>query len=310
MNLRNLRLHRCSRLFRSAGASATALEPAPVQSSRARALLFVVIAAVLWSTSGAILKSLPSVHWLAIAGVRSLFTSLIFIPGLRARGRPKAATLAACVVVYAILVTTLMGSMQLGTAAQGIWLQYIAPAVVGLYAWLVQRQRIRPVETAALVLTVVAVLLIALGGSGRAHQQSVALGLISGVAFGAFVLLLKSVGDAPPASIFLWTNLGTAVIVVPIALATGAPFPNEPREWAMLAVMGWFQLGIAYYFFQWGLARARVVEVSLIALIEPVLNPIWVYLLLREVPSPRVIIGCALMAAALAATAFAPNRER
>jgi len=119
---------------------------------------------VLWSASGVILKSLPSVHWLAIAGVRSLFASLIFLPGLRAPRRPKAATLIACILVYAVVVTALMGSMQLGTAAQGIWLQYIAPAVVGLYAWLVQRQRIRPVEAAAVVLTVAAVLLIALEG--------------------------------------------------------------------------------------------------------------------------------------------------
>lgn len=264
---------------------------------------------MLWSTSGAILKSLPSVHWLAIAGVRSLFASLIFLPGLRAPRRPKTTTLIACVVVYAVVVTALMGSMQLGTAAQGIWLQYIAPAVVGLYAWLVQRQRIRPVETASLVLTVAAVLLIALGGSGRAHSQSVALGVLSGFAFGAFVLLLKSVGDAPPASIFVWTNLGTAAIVLPIALATGAQFPNAPREWIALAAMGWFQLGTAYYFFQWGLARARAVEVSLIALVEPLLNPVWVYLLLRELPSPRVIAGCGLMAVALFATAFTKNEK-
>jgi drug/metabolite transporter (DMT)-like permease len=281
-----------------------------VQSARARSLLFVLIAAALWSTSGVILKSMPSVHWLAIAGVRSLFAALIFVPGVRARGRPKTTTLIMCVLIYAVLVSALMGSMQLGTAAQGIWLQYIAPAVVGLYAWFVQRQRIRPVETAALVLTVVAVLLIALGGSGRAHQQSVALGLISGFAFGAFILLLKSVGDAPPATIFFWTNLGTAAIVIPIALAAGAPLPSAPREWVMLAAMGWFQLGLAYYFFQWGLARARAVEASLIALLEPVLNPVWVYLFLGELPSTRVIIGCALMAAALVATALTPNQAK
>ena len=262
-----------------------------------------------WSTSGLILKSLPSVHWLAIAGVRSLFAALIFLPGIRAPRRPRTSTLVPCVLIYAVLVSTLMGAMQLGTAAQGIWLQYIAPAVVGLYAWLVQRQRIRRAETAALALTVVAVLLIAVGGTGRAHQQSVALGLVSGLAFGVFVLLLKSVGDAPPASIFFWTNLGTAAIVIPIALAAGAPLPTAPREWLMLAAMGWFQLGLAYYFFQWGLARTRAVEASLIALLEPVLNPVWVYFFLGELPSTRVIIGCALMAVALVATAITPNNR-
>ncbi len=271
--------------------------------------MFIVIAAVLWSMSGVFLKSMPSVHWLVVAGARSFFAAFVFLPGVRVRGRVKPATLVACVIAYLVLVSSLMGSMQLATAAQGIWLQYMSPAVVALYAWLVLRQRIRPVEAAAVLLSIVAVLLIALGGSGRSHQQSVALGVISGFAFGALVLLLKSAGDAPPATIFFWTNMGTAAIVAPIALATGASFPHAAREWIMLALMGWFQLGIAYYFFQWGLTRVRAVEASLITLVEPILNPIWVYLLLKEVPSTKVIIGCALMGAALVATALCPNQR-
>ncbi len=268
----------------------------------------LAIGAVFWSTSGAILKSMPSVHWLAIAGIRSLFAALLFLPGIRARARPKPATLLACVFVYAVLVSTLMGSMQLGTAAQGIWLQYVAPVVVGLYAWLAQRQRLRPVEAVALLLTIVAVCLIALGGSGHADRQSVALGLTSGLAFGAFVLLMKGAGDGTGITILFWTNIGTAAIVLPIALASGVALPHEPRQWIMLAAMGWFQLGLGYYFFQWGLPGVRAVEAALITLLEPILNPIWVYLLLREQPSTEVIVGCALMGVALVATAVSPNQ--
>lgn len=277
-------------------------------SSQTKSLLFLIAAASFWSTSGLVLKSVPSVHWLAIAGVRSCFAALLFLPGL-AKPRPPAAKLLPAILIYAVLVSCLMGSMQLSTAAQGIWLQYSAPAVVALWAWLVQRQRVRPYEALAVVLTIFAVVLIVTGGNGRAHSQSVILGIISGVAFGAFVLLLKGFGDTPPASIFFWTNLGTAAIVIPVALVTGAPLPDQPREWLMLAAMGWFQLGLGYYFFQWGLVRVRAVEASLIVLLEPILNPIWVFLFLGEVPSTRVIIGCGLIAFALVAMAFSPNRR-
>ncbi len=255
------------------------------------------------------LKSMPSVHWLAIAGLRSLFAALIFLPGL-AQPRPPLKKLLAAVALYAALVSTLMGSMQLGTAAQGIWLQYVAPALVALWAWLVQRQRIRPVEAAAAALTVVAVFLIVTGGSGRAHQQSVVLGVGSGFAFAAFIMLLKSMGDTAPANIFFWTNIGTAAIVLPVALSVGVPIVPGPREVALLAAMGLFQLGLAYYFFQWALAKTRAVEASLIILLEPILNPIWVYLAMGEVPSPRVIAGCALIALALVAMAAFPNSRR
>lgn len=277
-------------------------------SSQTKSLLLLIAAASFWSTSGLVLKSVPSVHWLAIAGVRSCFAALLFLPGL-AKPRPPAAKLLPAILIYAVLVSCLMGSMQLSTAAQGIWLQYSAPAVVALWAWLVQRQRVRPYEALAVVLTIFAVVLIVTGGNGRAHSQSVILGIISGFAFGAFVLLLKGFGDTPPASIFFWTNLGTAAIVIPVALVTGAPLPDQPREWLMLAAMGWFQLGLGYYFFQWGLMRVRAVEASLIVLLEPILNPIWVYLFLGEVPSTRVIIGCGLIAFALVAMAFSPNRR-
>ena len=277
-------------------------------STRTRSLLFLVTAAVLWSTSGLFLKNMPSVHWLAIAGLRSFFAALIFLPGLRQTG-PPLKKLVAAVALYAALVSALMGSMQLGTAAQGIWLQYIAPALVALYAWLIQRQRIRRVESAAAMLTVVAVFLIVTGGSGRAHQQSVLLGVASGFAFAAFIVLLKSMGAAAPASIFFWTNIGTAALVLPAGVWLGIPVIPGPREIGLLAAMGLFQLGLAYYFFQWALAKTRAVEASLIILLEPILNPIWVYLALGEIPAPKVIVGCAFIAVGLAAMAVFPNRR-
>jgi drug/metabolite transporter (DMT)-like permease len=272
-----------------------------------RSVLLLATAGVLWSTSGLVLKSLPSVHWLAIAGIRSLFATLIFLPGI-ALPRPPAGRLVLLILVYVVVVGALMGSMQLGTAAQGIWLQYSAPAIVAVWAWVIQRQRIRPAEFAAVVLTLVAVVLIATGGHGRSHQESVLLGLISGVAFATLVILLKLSGDAPPASIFFWTNLGTAAILLPAALASGISLPHGAREILLLAVMGVFQLGLAYYFFQWGLARTRALEASLVVLLEPILNPIWVYLLLGEVPSGRVLTGCVLIGLALVGMALFPNR--
>ncbi len=275
--------------------------------SRTKSVLFLIAAAAVWSTSGLILKSIPSVHWLAIAGIRSGFAALLFLPGF-VRPRPPASKLIPAILIYAILVTTLMGSMQLGTAAQGIWLQYIAPAVVALWAWAIQRQRVRPYEALAVVLTVIAVVLIVTGGDGRAHSQSVFLGIVSGVGFGLFVILLKSMGTPDPSAVYLWTNLGTAAIAIPSALALGISLPMPSRELLLLAIMGMGQLGLGYYLFQRGLAGARALEASLIVLLEPILNPIWVYLFLRELPPTRVIVGCGLIAFALVAMALSPKR--
>jgi len=229
-------------------------------SERARARLLLLVAAALWSMSGVFLKSLPEVHWIAIAGVRSIFASLLFLPGLT-QARPGAGKLVPAVLIYAFLVSTLMGSMQLGTAAQGIWLQYIAPALVALWVWRV------------------------------------------------FILLLKSLQEVSPSAIFVWTNLGTAAILLPIALALGIRLPSAPAELGLLAAMGLVQLALPYHFFQRGLAGVRAIEASLIILLEPILNPIWVYLAIGEVPSARVIAGCGLIALGLVVFALQPGRD-
>jgi len=275
---------------------------------RASARTMLVIAAVLWSTSGVLLKHLPAVHWLAIAGIRSAFGLIIFFPGFAQR-RPPLPKLLAAVFLYLLLVSALMASMQLGTAAQGIWLQYVAPALIALWVWAVQKQRLRPAEVLAAALTVLALVLIATGGTGLAHRQSVAIGAIGGLGFGCFVLLLKNLGDIPPSSIFAWTNLGTAVIILPLLPALHIPFPHAARDWWLLAAMGIGQLCLPYYFFKRGLVHVRAVEASLIVLLEPILNPIWVYLFVRELPGPRVLIGCGLIAVGLVAFALSP-RER
>lgn len=276
--------------------------------SHKKSVLFLLIAGLLWSASGVLLKSMPSVHWLAIAGIRSAFAAIIFLPGLAQR-RPPLARLLPVILLYVVVVAALMGAMQLGTAAQGIWLQYIAPAVVAVWAYLIHRQRIRPAELAAVFLTVIAVILIVTGGNGLAHRQSVLLGLTSGIAFGLLIILLKNLGDTPPASIFFWTNLSVAAIIIPAGLAGGIAFPTATREIALLAMMGIVQLGLAYYFFQAGIAHTRAMEASLIVLLEPILNPIWVYLVLGEMPGARVAIGCGLIALALVAMALFPNRR-
>jgi DME family drug/metabolite transporter len=277
-------------------------------SARTWARLYLIIAAVGWSTSGLLLKSLPGVHWLAIAGVRSAFGSLLFVRGF-SRPRPPLAKLIPAMLLYLFLVSTLMGSMQLGTAAQGIWLQYIAPAVVALWVWRVQKQRLRPAETLAVALTIVAVGFIATGGSGAAHRQSVLLGVLSGFGFGFFILLLKSLEAVPPASIFLWTNLCTAGVLLPVLAITGVPLPTSAHDLGLLAIMGLGQLCLPYYFFQRGLAHTAPVAASLIALLEPILNPIWVYLVIGEAPSHRVIAGCVLIGVGLVAFALTANNK-
>ena len=95
-------------------------------ASHSTARLLLILAALGWSTSGVILKSLPSVHWLAIAGLRSAFGALIFLPGVRGPHPPRGKLLAA-VGLYALLYA--FEDSLLALTAQGGWL-FVVPVAI------------------------------------------------------------------------------------------------------------------------------------------------------------------------------------
>jgi drug/metabolite transporter (DMT)-like permease len=59
----------------------------------------------------------------------------------------------------------------------------------------------------------------------------------------------------------------------------------------MVAYLGIFQIGLAYAIFTYSIKRIEGIEAALIAMIEPVMNQIWVYLGYGEKPSPFAILG-------------------
>jgi drug/metabolite transporter (DMT)-like permease len=59
----------------------------------------------------------------------------------------------------------------------------------------------------------------------------------------------------------------------------------------MVTFLGVFQIAIAYAFFASGLKRIFAVEASIISMVEPVFNPVWVFFGYGEIPSVTAIIG-------------------
>jgi drug/metabolite transporter (DMT)-like permease len=165
-------------------------------------------------------------------------------------------------------------------------------------------------EGLALALTGVAIVLIVTGGAGARHYHSLLLGVVSGIIYGTLIVLLKDLSEVPAPAIHVWTNLGTAALVLPIALLLGVHFPAVPRDLGLLALMGSVQLALPYYLFQRALRGTRALEASIVLLLEPILNPTLAYLVVGEMPSARVIAGCALIACGLVGFAVGNGARR
>ena len=279
--------------------------------TRARAL--AVAAAVLFSTGGAAIKT-EAFGALQVSSVRSgvaAIALLLFLGGKRHLTGPIVATGAA----YAATLTTFVAATKLTTAASAIVLQSTAPLyllVIG--PWLLKEQLHRRDVGHAVAMTagLLACFLGQPGASATAPDPAMGnlLGFASSLAWAATLTGLRSVtktGQRGAAlSAVIVGNMLASLAVLPFAL----PFPAAPAlAWAGLLYLGVIQIGLAYVCLTRALDHLPALEVSLLLLMEPVLNPVWTWLIRGEQPGGWVIVGGAFILAASARRAMTRASE-
>jgi DME family drug/metabolite transporter len=237
------------------------------------------------------------------------------VPRARRLGRaPRARWAAVSALLYTVVVSLLILSMTVSTAATGILLQYTGPVFCALFAWLFQGRRIGGRTLGVMALATAGIAVMVVGGWRAGNWLGPASGLASGVAFGALILVLekndRAAGGAvnPLALVFL-NNFWAAVLLLPLCLATGG-LGATPRQLAIVAATGVFQLALPYVLFQLALRRVRPVDASLLILLEPALNPVWVALATSERPDTPTLLGGAAILLAMVLEAAKLRTER
>lgn len=260
-----------------------------------RPRLEILAAAVLWSTAGAAIKLCALTGW-QIAGGRSLVAGLfVFALFPESRRLPGWRVLLVS-VSYAATVVFFVLATKLTTAANAIFIQDMAPLwVLLLSPWLIHERPTRG-ELLAVPIYGLGLGLFFLDELSAGQKLGNLVALVSGIAFAFSIVGLRRVRGAGNSAI-AWGNLLAAAVALP--LWTQGPSPRA-LDLALLLYLGVFQLGLAYVLFSRGLHGTPAVEASLLALLEPVLNPIWTFLLAGERPGPWAIAGGAIVLAATA----------
>jgi drug/metabolite transporter, DME family len=135
---------------------------------------------------------------------------------------------------------------------------------------------------------------------GQFAGNLVALG--SGVSFAFCIVGLRRVQERSSAAL-VYGNLLAALLTLPFWFSGPAP---RPVDLGMLLYLGVFQLGLAYLCFARGIAGTPALEASLLALLEPVLNPIWTFLIVGEKPGPWALAGGTIVLGATVWRTLAP----
>jgi drug/metabolite transporter (DMT)-like permease len=260
-----------------------------------RGVLAIAGAALLWSTGGIGIKAIPAPP-AAIACWRSAFAAIALLLFFRAAPRRDTAFLVA-LPCYAACLTTFVTATKWTTAANAIFLQYSGVIWVLALAPLVLRERFDARDAIAVAVAFAGMALFFVGRYGTWGRAGDVVALLSGIFFAGIILSLRRQPGAAAEAAVSWGNVLTALVLVPAAVA--APLPS-PRSLMILGALGVFQLAAAYILFVYGVARVSATRASLVSMLEPVANPIWVFLALGESPSPFALAGGAVVLGAVA----------
>ena len=254
-------------------------------------LLFVFAAALLWSTGGLFIKW-TSLSGLELSFFRSFFAIFAVAIFTRHEGFGINGVTAIASVLYAILLILFVLATKTTTAANAIFLQYTAPVYLLILEPIVYKEKFRSRD----LITV----LVCLGGMalffvGQLRPQDITgniLALASGLCFAIYFLLLRhpKAREVNRASSVIYGN----VLAVLMTAWWGLPAVADMNLHDALSViyLGVVQLGVAYTLFTVAMARGvRSLDAGIICYIEPVLNPVWVFLVLGERPSEWALVG-------------------
>jgi len=280
-----------------------------MRSSPLRNRLLLVATAVLFSTGGAAIKAAALTPW-QVASFRSGVAALVLLlvvpearKGWSWRVAPVGAAYAATMILF-VLAT------RLTTAANAIFLQSTAPLYLLLLGpWLLRE----PIRRSDLIymLAIAAGMTCFAFGAGRAmatapdprtgNACALASGLFWALALTGLRWLSRGQGDRAGMAAVTAGNLIAFLAVLPLAL------PVASCGWAGAAVIGYlgvFQIGLAYWLLTRAMRQVTAFEATTILLLEPALNPVWVWLIHGERPGAWPLAGGAVILSATLVNAW------
>lgn len=266
-----------------------------------KGILAVLTAALCWSTGGIFIK-LVTFDAMQISFFRGVFAALVFFIMFKKEIFYANVFTFINAAFYSAILILFVIATKTTTAANAIFLQYTAPIYVLIFEPLINKTKYEKINIITIVVCFLGMTLFFMGRISPGYQEGNIIALLSGVAYAAFLLGMRKNKKEYQFSSIFYGNIMVAVICLPSIFS----IENITlKNMMMVSYLGIFQIGIAYAIFSYGLKKVYAIEASLISMIEPVLNPVWVFFGYGEVPSITAIIGGIIILAAIAVRTFA-----
>jgi drug/metabolite transporter (DMT)-like permease len=198
-------------------------------------------------------------------------------------------------------------AIKLTTVANAILLQYGAPVWIALFGSLFLAEKARRLDWITIFVALAGMILFLADGLSTGNVWGDIFGVLSGIFFAGMIIALRAQKDGSPVESIILGNLLAFAIGLP-SMVSGGNLSGS--GWGALAILGCVQLGVSYHVYSRAIKHVTALQAVLIPVIEPLLNPIWVLIVMGERPTPVAIVGGAIVLGAITTRSIISIRDR
>ena len=276
-------------------------------------IVLVLFAGVCWSLGGVIVRLMDTENAWQILLYRSLFVCLTLWLFLVFRHRRHGSVVrtfqrsgGTAVVAGLGMAVAFIGfivSLTLTSVANTFFLLATQPFFTAVLAWIVLRERLSPATMVAALTTLAGVAVMFYNGLQIGNLAGNITGLLSAIGFSVFTVSLRSGRHIEMWPAIFYGGLFASLIALVVLLGSGTSIRVSTNDFLWCAVLGVTQIGLGTLAYILGARWVPATELSLLAMTEIVLGPIWAYWVVAEIPTPGTVIGGSMVLLSLAGLA-------
>lgn len=270
-----------------------------------KAILITCFVALLWSLAGLNIKMIH-LSGFAVAGGRSLVAMLLLTPMVIRKGNIKITPyVLGGAVCYTAFNYCFIISTKLTTSAVAIMMQYTAPIYVALLSWVFLRERIHRADIISIMFVFGGMLLFFVDETNGGNVLGNAIAVFNGITFAGISIFLRLQKNGDPAFSMYLGNVLSALLGMPFLLTEGVPDGSS----LMFLLIAGILSALTYTLYAKASTGLTALETVLFPIIDPVMNPVWVFLMFGERPGIPSLIGAGIVLIAVTVRALWSVRE-
>ncbi|MCD8011053.1 MAG: DMT family transporter [Lachnospiraceae bacterium] len=270
------------------------------------AIVLTCFVAFLWSTAGLNIKMIV---WnpLCIAGGRSLIAVAMLFPVILKNENVQINRyVIGGAVCYAAFNYSFNISTKLATSALAILMQYTAPVYVAILSWVFLKERISRADILCIAAVMAGMIVFFLGSEGGGSVPGKIIAVFNGITFAGISIFLRLQKDGNPVMSMFLGNILAGIVGIPFIVSVGLPNLKS----VLFLILAGFLCAFTYSLYAIASTHLSALETVLLPILDPVLNPVWVFLFLGEAPSSLSVLGFAIVLISVTArTLFSLHRD-